>query len=77
MANRTKTKRDVLRTVKRREFISKLRKLADALETGERMILQVRGERIRVPRDAEMSIEHEREDGEEELEFQLRWRTGN
>jgi len=26
-----------------------------------------------VPRDAVFNVEHEREDGEEEIEFQLKW----
>ena len=31
------------------------------------------GERIRVPARAQFSIEHERDDEQEEIEFQLRW----
>ena len=55
------------------EVVAKLRRLADALETGEPFRIQVAGERIRVPGRAEFSIEHERGDGEEEVEFQLKW----
>ena len=35
--------------------------------------IQVAGERVRVPRRAQFSIEHERGDDEEEIEFQLTW----
>ena len=35
--------------------------------------IQVAGERIRVPKGAAISVEHEREDDEEEVEFQLKW----
>ena len=55
------------------EFVAKLRRLADALEADERFEIQVAGERIYVPVDAEFNIEHEREGDEEEIEFQLKW----
>jgi amphi-Trp domain-containing protein len=55
------------------DFIAKLRRLADALEKEEPFEIQISGERIHVPARAEISIEHEREEGREEVEFQLRW----
>ena len=55
------------------EFVAKLRRLADALEKGERFEMQVAGERIYVPARAEFNVEHEQEGNEEELEFQLKW----
>jgi amphi-Trp domain-containing protein len=65
--------RDVEKVYSTSEFVSKLRRLADALETGERFEIQVAGERIYVPARAEFNIEHEREGNEEEIEFQLKW----
>jgi amphi-Trp domain-containing protein len=65
--------RDVEKVYSTSEFVAKLRRLADALETGERFEIQVAGERIYVPARAEFNVEHEREGGEEELEFQLKW----
>lgn len=53
--------------------LDKLRRLADALEAGEQFEIQVAGERIYVPARGEFNIEHEREGGEEEIEFQLKW----
>ena len=32
------------------------------------------GERVAVPPDAIINIEHEQGDGEEEVEFQLKWK---
>jgi amphi-Trp domain-containing protein len=58
------------------EFVAKLRRLADALEAGERFEIQVVGERIYVPARAEFNIEHEREGNGEEIEFQLKWTNG-
>ena len=55
------------------EAVAKLRRLADALEKGKPFRIQVAGERIRVPRHAQFSIEHERDDEEEEIELQLKW----
>ena len=65
--------RDVERVYSTPEFVSKLRRLADALEAGKRFEIQVAGERIYVPARAEFNVEHEREGDDEELEFQLKW----
>lgn len=67
--------RDVEREVTPRTFIDTLRRLADALEAGEPFRIQVVNKRFTVPRDVELSIEHEAEEGEEELELQLRWKS--
>lgn len=53
--------------------MAKLRRLADALESGEKFEIQIAGECIYVPVRAEFSIEHERGEEEEEIEFQIRW----
>jgi amphi-Trp domain-containing protein len=65
--------RDLERTYSRAQFVAKLRRLADALEASAPFTIQVAGERLRVPADAEFNIEHEREEGVDELEFQVRW----
>jgi amphi-Trp domain-containing protein len=65
--------RDVERIYSTPEVVAKLRRLADALESGEPFRIQVGGERIYIPGRAEFSVEHEREGGVEEVEFQLRW----
>ncbi len=67
--------RDIDKIYPRQEFVAKLRRLADALETGKRFEISIGGERIRVPAGAVASIEHERGGDEEEIEFQLRWRN--
>lgn len=68
-----KADRDIDKIYPRPDFIAKLRRLADALEKDEAFDIQISGERIRVPASAQISIEHEREEGVEEIEFQLRW----
>ena len=65
--------RDVEKGYSTAEVVAKLRRLADALESEKPFRIQVAGERIRVPRRAEFSIEHERGSDEEEVEFQLKW----
>jgi len=55
------------------EFVAALRRLADALEAGDRPVVEVEGERLQVPAYATYSIAYEREDGEEEIEFQISW----
>ena len=70
-----KKKRYIEKTYSTRTFVAKLRRLADALERGEPFIIRVAGETVRAPAAAIISIEHERNaGGEEELEFQLKWR---
>lgn len=65
--------RDVERETRRKEFVATLRRAADAIEAGDSFRIQVVNKRFTVPASAECSIEHEVEDGENELEFQLRW----
>jgi len=55
------------------QFVEKLRRLADALESGQRFEIKIAGERISVPVRATYNIEHERGETEEEVEFQIKW----
>ena len=71
---KAKPERDLEKEYPRDQFIAKLRRLADALEQGERFDIQIAGERIYVPVDATINIEHEREGEDEEVEFQLKWK---
>ena len=73
-ARKRRGKRDTEKVLSRSAFANKLRRLADAVEEGKRYRIQIAGERISVPPDAEITLEHERGSGEEEVEFQLRWR---
>ena len=68
-----KPDRDMEKDYPLSDFINKLRRLADALEQGRRFEIQIAGERISVPVRATFNIEHERGDGEEEIEFQIKW----
>ena len=65
--------RDVERDCSVEDFVSTLRRIADALENEQSFRIQVRGLRFTVPAAAELSIEHEADDGDEELELQLKW----
>ena len=68
-----KPERDIEKDYPIAEFIDKLRRLADALENGQRFQIQIAGERISVPVRATFNIEHERGNHEEEIEFQIKW----
>lgn len=67
--------RDIEKDYPKRQFIAKIRRLADALEDGREFRIQVAGERIIIPEDATINIEHERGGRVEEIEFQLKWKT--
>lgn len=69
----TKAPRDIERIYSITDVVAKLRRLANALESGHSFRIQIAGEQIRVPERAEFSIEHERGEDEEEIEFQLKW----
>jgi amphi-Trp domain-containing protein len=68
-----KKKRDLEKSYPTAEFVAKLRRFADALESGRRFRIQIAGERISVPAGALFNIEHEREGNQEEIEFQIKW----
>jgi amphi-Trp domain-containing protein len=70
-----KENRDIEKTYSVKEYAAKLRRFADALENDEKFEIQIAGERISVPERAKFSIEHERGDGMEEIEFQIKWKT--
>ena len=65
--------RDVEKDYPLDQFVEKLRRLADALERGQRFEIQIAGERISVPVRAKCNIEHERGEDQEEIEFQISW----
>ncbi|HYE41285.1 MAG TPA: amphi-Trp domain-containing protein [Ramlibacter sp.] len=62
-----------MRSYSRTQFVAKLRRLADAIESGRPFTIQVAGEKLRIPLDAAFNVEHERSGANEELEFQLLW----
>ncbi len=67
--------RDIEKVYSNAEFVAKLRRLADAIEQGERFEIQIAGQRIYVPARATFTVEHERSGGDEEIEFQIKWRA--
>jgi amphi-Trp domain-containing protein len=68
-----KPERDIESTYTNAEFVAKLRRLADSIESGRRFEIQIGGERIYVPASAAFSVEHERSEEDEEIEFQIKW----
>ena len=69
-----KNDRDVEKGYTTRQMAAKLRRLADCLETGKQFRIQIAGERVNIPAGALFNIEHEREGGSEEVEFQFKWK---
>ena len=66
--------RDIEKTYNNIEFVEKLRRLADSIESGENFRITIDNEAIYVPDRATYNIEHERGDGENEIEFQIKWK---
>ena len=69
-----KPDRDIEKAYPMEDFVAKLRRLADCIEQGKQFEIMIAGERIYVPVRAIYNIEHEREDGSEEIEFQIKWK---
>ena len=72
-ARKRRAKRDIEKDYSAKQFVAKLRRLADCIEQGKRFQMQIAGERVSVPASAVINIEHERGGDEEEIEFQLKW----
>ena len=68
--------RDLTKTYTRAQFVAKLRRLADSIESKEAFTIQVGGERLHIPANAAFNIEHERGIEGEEIEFQMKWKAG-
>ncbi len=73
MPRKKRPKRDVEKSYPLKAFVAKLRRLADCVEQGKPFRIQIAGERIVIPSDATISVEHERGTDEEEIEFQIKW----
>ncbi len=74
MSTRKKrSKRDIEKDYPAKQFVAKLRRLADCIEQEKRFQIQIAGERVSIPSNATINIEHERGSREEEIEFQLKW----
>ncbi|MEM9465597.1 MAG: amphi-Trp domain-containing protein [Actinomycetota bacterium] len=67
------SERDIEKDVTVDYFVDTLRRMADAIEAGESFRIQVANTRFTVPADAVRIVEHEVEDGEEELSLELQW----
>ncbi|MCR5858137.1 amphi-Trp domain-containing protein [Mesorhizobium sp. J428] len=68
------TDRDIEKNYSLQDFIVELRRLADTLEAGEDYEIEIEDETVLIPGNAVFSIEHEREDGQQEIEFQISWK---
>lgn len=68
-----KPERDIEKDYSKADFVAKLRRLADAIESGSQFEIQIAGAKIYVPVRAIYNIEHERSEGNEEIEFQVKW----
>jgi amphi-Trp domain-containing protein len=64
--------RDIEKGYTTKQMVAKLRRLADCLEKEKPFQIQIARERIYIPARAIFNIEHEREEGMEEVEFQFK-----
>jgi amphi-Trp domain-containing protein len=69
-----KTETDVEKTYSTKATANKLLRLAAALEAEETFEIQIAGERVSVPPYAAVEIEYERNEDEESIEIELKWK---
>jgi len=69
-------KRDIEKNYTKKQFVEKLRRLADSIENDKRFSIQIAGKKVVVPKNAVINIEHEKEGKNEEVEFQIKWING-
>lgn len=69
-----KRKDEVEKTYSTKDVVDKLRRLADALEKGESLRIQIKGKRISIPPSAAVEFEYERKGNREEVEIELKWK---
>lgn len=65
--------RDVEKVKTEKEFVALLRRIADAVEADKSFRIQVDKVRLTVPETAEVSVEHEQEGNEHNIELQFKW----
>lgn len=53
-------------------YIAKIKRLIKALENNKPFSIQIKGKKVTIPANSEISIEYEK-DGKNELEFQIKW----
>jgi amphi-Trp domain-containing protein len=58
-----------------KQTAEKLRRLAEAIEQGNAFEIQVSGQRIYVPADAEIAFEYEKIEDLHELEVEIKWKS--
>lgn len=66
--------RDIEKNYSNEDFVEKLRRFADCIERGENFRISIAGEELYVPNRAKFNIEHEKSDGQNEIEFQIKWK---
>jgi len=70
-----KSKRDLEKTCTCAQLVARLPRFADSVVQSKAFVIQLAGERIRVPTRAAFNIEHERQSDGEKIEFQMKWKA--
>lgn len=66
---------DVEKAYSAKQVVGKLRRLADALESGKPFKIQIAGNAIEVPPDATIEFEYQRSGDEAEMEIEIKWQV--
>ncbi len=61
------------KTYSQKVYIAKIKRLIESLERGKSFTIQIKGRKIKIPANSQISIEYEKDGKENELEFQIKW----
>ncbi len=70
----SKASSEIERNVKPKTFAKLLTRIANALESDKQVSVTIKGNRVYLPKNARLSVVHEHEDDEHELELQFSWK---
>ncbi|MBL7661940.1 amphi-Trp domain-containing protein [bacterium] len=66
--------REIERNIRSKTFAKLLTRIATALNKNQSVRVAIKGSRIAVPKNAKLSVVHEKEGSSHELELQFSWK---
>ena len=69
-----KNKKEVEKKFTNKQLVKILKRLADSLGKTGGFRIQIKGEKVYIPKDSEIEIEYEKGKGEEKNEIEIKWK---
>ena len=69
-----KNKKEVEKKFTNKQLVKILKRLADSLGKTGGFRIQIKGEKVYIPKDSEIEIEYEKDKKEEKIEIEIKWK---